>query len=441
MRAIALAVAVAFGILIGQGFGAAYSKADQNIERQLGRLIRVMELILSHYVDQLEIEELAEAAISGMLTSLDRNSSYIDARTFQEMQVEKKGKFGGVGIEGIMDNGNVKVIAPMDCSPAARAGIRANDLIVKIDGSNVEGMTMFEVADRMRGPINSPIKLTLLREGQGPMDLQLVREEIRVRSVKWNVEGTDDDIAYIRISSFTEETQQGLEDAVASLKKRLAGKLKGYVIDLRNNPGGLLDQAVLVSDAFLDRGELVSTRGRRAVHTRHFDAQVGDLSDGKPLLVLINGGSASGSEVVAGALQDNGRALVIGTRSFGKGTVQTIVPLGELGAVKLTTARFYTPSGRSIEERGIDPDLTIEQDVTSKPLGENTPGSSLEIKTKTAEQARDCGVSHKDVAAVDGEDLQLKAAVDVLHGVKVPNTKPKEATPTEGAGERANNAN
>jgi carboxyl-terminal processing protease len=363
-----------------------------------------------------------------MLSSLDPHSSYMDAKRFQEMSVQTKGEFGGLGIEVTMENGLVKVVAPIDDTPASRAGIMANDLIVKLDGEQVQGMTLSEAVDKMRGAVNTPISLTIQREGREPFDVKIVRDRIRVQSVKSNVEG--EDIGYIRISSFTEQTQEGLDKAIGELKTKIGDKLKGYVIDLRNNPGGLLDQAISVSDTFLDRGEVVSTRGRHADETQRFNAQKGDLADGKPVIVLINGGSASASEIVAGALQDHQRATIIGTRSFGKGSVQTIIPLGSQGALRLTTARYYTPAGRSIQAKGIDADIVIEQELPPELQGKNvsTEGEAgLKGHLQNETGGDEGGGSSAYVPEDKTKDLQLKAAVDILHGIKVvSNVKPKD---------------
>ncbi len=378
----------------------------------------------------------SNSAINGMLTSLDPHSSYMTAKRFQEMQVQTKGEFGGLGIEVTMENGVVKVVAPIDDTPAARAGIMTNDLITKLDGEQVQGLTLNEAVDKMRGKINTPITLTILREGKDPFDVKVTRDVIRVRSVKSNTE--NDDIGYIRISSFTEQTQEGLEAAIADIKKKTGNKLKGYVIDLRNNPGGLLDQAISVSDTFLDRGEVVSTRGRNADETQRFNAQVGDLADGKPVVILINGGSASASEIVAGALQDHKRATVIGTRSFGKGSVQTIIPLGSQGALRLTTARYYTPSGRSIQAKGIDADIVIEQELPAELKGKDTSTqgeASLRGHLSNEAGGEEGGGSSAYVPDDKTKDLQLKAALDILHGVKVvTNAKPPKDEKPSAAG-------
>jgi carboxyl-terminal processing protease len=421
-------------------FDAATAASNADTYKQLNLFGDVFDRVRSDYVEQPNDEKLIESAINGMLSALDPHSSYMNAKNFQEMQVQTQGKFGGLGIEVTMENGVVKVVSPIDDTPAARGGIMANDLIIKLDGEDVQGLTLNEAVDKMRGKINTPITLTILREGKEPFDVKLVRDEIKVKSVKSSLEGQDKDIGYIRISSFTEQTQEGLEAAISSIKKQTGSKLKGYIIDLRNDPGGLLDQAISVSDTFLDRGEIVSTRGRHADETQRFNAQRGDLADSKSVVVLINGGSASASEIVAGALQDHKRATVIGTRSFGKGSVQTIVPLGSQGALRLTTARYYTPSGRSIQARGIDPDTVIEEELPPDLQGKDTSTkgeASLRGHLQNEAQGEEGGGSSAYVPEDRSKDLQLKAAIDVLHGVKIAsNAKPKDTKPIKGAGSR-----
>ena len=421
-------------------FDAATAASNADTYKQLNLFGDVFDRVRSDYVEQPNDEKLIESAINGMLSALDPHSSYMNAKNFQEMQVQTQGKFGGLGIEVTMENGVVKVVSPIDDTPAARGGIMANDLIIKLDGEDVQGLTLNEAVDKMRGKVNTPITLTILREGKEPFDVKLVRDEIKVKSVKSSLEGQDKDIGYVRISSFTEQTQEGLEAAISSIKKQTGSKLKGYIIDLRNDPGGLLDQAISVSDTFLDRGEIVSTRGRHADETQRFNAQRGDLADGKSVVVLINGGSASASEIVAGALQDHKRATVIGTRSFGKGSVQTIVPLGSQGALRLTTARYYTPSGRSIQARGIDPDTVIEEELPPDLQGKDTSTkgeASLRGHLQNEAQGEEGGGSSAYVPEDRSKDLQLKAAIDVLHGVKIAsNAKPKDTKPIKGAGSR-----
>jgi len=336
----------------------------EDIYRQLNLFGDVFERVRADYVEKPDDNKLIESAINGMVSGLDPHSSYMDAKSFRDMQVETTGEFGGLGIEVLMEDGLIKVVAPIDDTPAAKAGILANDLITKLDDDQVQGMTLNQAVEKMRGPVNTTVKLTIMRKGQAkPLELSLTREVIRVRSVRSRVEGND--VGYIRMSQFTEQTTDGLKKAFSDIAAKVSSdKLKGYILDLRNNPGGLLDQAISVSSAFIQRGEIVSTRGRNSEEDQRFTAQGGDLTKGKPLIVLINGGSASASEIVAGALQDQKRATILGTRSFGKGSVQTIIPLGsDDGALRLTTARYFTPSGRSIQAKGIVPDIEVMQDV------------------------------------------------------------------------------
>ena len=336
----------------------------EDIYRQLNLFGDVFERVRADYVEKPDDNKLIESAINGMVSGLDPHSSYMDAKSFRDMQVETTGEFGGLGIEVLMEDGLIKVVAPIDDTPAAKAGILANDLITKLDDDQVQGMTLNQAVEKMRGPVNTTVKLTIMRKGHAkPLELSLTREVIRVRSVRSRVEGND--VGYIRMSQFTEQTTDGLKKAFSDIAAKVSSdKLKGYILDLRNNPGGLLDQAISVSSAFIQRGEIVSTRGRNSEEDQRFTAQGGDLTKGKPLIVLINGGSASASEIVAGALQDQKRATILGTRSFGKGSVQTIIPLGsDDGALRLTTARYFTPSGRSIQAKGIVPDIEVMQDV------------------------------------------------------------------------------
>jgi carboxyl-terminal processing protease len=345
-------------------FGTSAKAAVADTYHQLNLFGDVFERVRADYVEKPDDSKLIESAINGMLTGLDPHSSYMDPKSFRDMQVETSGEFGGLGIEVTMEDGLIKVVAPIDETPAAKAGILANDLIVKLDDDQVQGMTLNQAVEKMRGPVNTKVKLTIMRKGQDkPIEVSLTREVIRVRSVRAQVEG--DDVGYIRMTQFTEQTTDGLKKAFTDIAAKVSSdKLKGYILDLRNNPGGLLDQAISVSSAFIQRGEIVSTRGRNAEETQRFTAHGGDLTKGKPLIVLINGGSASASEIVAGALQDQKRATILGTRSFGKGSVQTIIPLGsDNGALRLTTARYFTPSGRSIQAKGIVPDIEVLQDL------------------------------------------------------------------------------
>jgi len=342
-------------VLIGQAF------ASTDTYRQLNLFGDVFERVKNDYVREVKDAELVENAINGMLMALDPHSSYLNPKNFSDMQVSTRGEYGGLGLEVTMEDGLVKVISPMDGTPAARAGIKTGDLIATIDGMQIQGLTLSEAVDKMRGPVNSQIRLMILRKGEKkPLEITITRAIIRVESVRWKQEG---DIAYIRITTFNEQTEDGLEAAVNQTKAKIGSKLRGIVLDLRSNPGGLLDQAIAVSDAFLDQGEIVSTRGRRAGDTQRYNARSGQIFASVPVVVIVNEGSASASEIVAGALQDQKRARVVGTRSFGKGSVQTVIPLsgGVDGALRLTTAKYYTPSGRSIQATGIDPDILVEQ--------------------------------------------------------------------------------
>jgi carboxyl-terminal processing protease len=421
-------------------FDTAIAASNAETYKQLNLFGDVFDRVRADYVEDPDESKMIEAAINGMLASLDPHSSYMDAKRFEDMSVQTKGEFGGLGIEVTMENGVVKVVAPIDDTPAAKAGLMANDLITKIDGTDIQGMTLNEAVDKMRGGVNTPITLTIQRKDQAAFDVKLVRDRIRVQSVKSNIEG--DDIGFVRISSFTEQTQEGLEKAFTSMKSKLGAKAKGYIIDLRNNPGGLLDQAISVSDSFLDKGEVVSTRGRHAEETQRFSAQKGDISDGKTVVILINGGSASASEIVAGALQDHKRATIIGTRSFGKGSVQTIIPLGTQGALRLTTARYYTPAGRSIQAKGIDADILIEQPLPPELQGKNvsTEGEASLKGHLTNEGGGDEGGGSSAYVPEDKtKDVQLKAAIDFLHGIKVvSNAKPSDTKPDGTAETKAN---
>jgi len=340
-----------------------YSATSQNTElyRQLDLFGDVLERVRTDYVEKPDDVQLIESAINGMLSSLDPHSAYLSPKHFRDMQVQTRGEFGGLGIEVTMENGVVKVVSPIDDTPAAKAGLQANDLVTHLDNEQIVGLTLEQAVEKMRGPVNTPITLTVVRQGRDePFDIKIVRDVIRINPVKARAEGQ---VGYVKISTFNEQTHANLVRAVADLKKDIGPELKGFVIDLRNNPGGLLDQAIAVTDDFLDRGSIVLTKGRNNEETQRSQARAGDVVEGKPIVVLINGGSASASEIVAGALQDHNRAKIIGTRSFGKGSVQTIIPLGANGAIRLTTARYYTPSNRSIQAAGISPDITVEQEL------------------------------------------------------------------------------
>ena len=355
----------------------------------------------------------------------------MDAKSFRDMQVQTRGEFGGLGIEVTMEEGLIKVVAPIDETPAAKAGILANDIITKLDEDQVQGLTLNQAVEKMRGPVNTKIKLTIMRKGQEkPLEISIMRDVIRVRAVRSSVEG--DDVGYIRMTQFNEQTTDGLKKAIADITAKVSkDKLKGYILDLRNNPGGLLDQAISVSDAFLQKGEIVSTRGRNAEETQRFNARPGDLTDNKPVIVLINGGSASASEIVAGALQDHRRVTVVGTRSFGKGSVQTIIPLGSgNGALRLTTARYYTPSGRSIQAKGITPDIEVLQDlpddIKAKTDTSTKGEASLRGHLKAAEGQEQTG-SQSYVPPDPKNDKALIMAEDLLRGTQVNSAFPPNA--------------
>jgi carboxyl-terminal processing protease len=397
---------------------AAASSADTY--SQLNLFGEVFERIRTDYVERPDDTKLVEGAINGMVTSLDPHSRYMNESAWRDMQETTQGEFGGLGIEVTMEDGLIKVVAPMDGTPAAKAGILSGDLITNIDGEAVQGLTLEQAVNKMKGPVDTKTKLTILRKGtDAPIDVAIVREIIRVRPVSYHTDGGD--IGYIRISSFNEQTTDELQKAITDISKQIpSDRLAGYVVDLRNNPGGLLDQAVSVSSAFMTRGEVVSTRGRTAEETQRFTAHGGDLIKGKPLVVLINGGSASASEIVAGALHDHKRATLIGTRSFGKGSVQTIIPLGAgHGAMALTTARYFTPSGRSIQAKGVVPDIEVLQDVPDELKSRaDTKGEASMRGHLSAEGAEQTG-SQAYVPPAEKDDKALAAAYNQLRGVTI----------------------
>ncbi|MCL6441769.1 MAG: S41 family peptidase [Thermoleophilum sp.] len=377
----------------------------------------VFERVRADYVEKPDDRKLIESAINGMLAGLDPHSSYMDAKSFRDMQVQTRGEFGGLGIEVTMEDGLVKVVAPIDDTPAARAGILANDIITHLDDEPVQGLTLNQAVEKMRGPVNTKIRLKIMRKGQDkPIEVTIVRDIIRVRSVRSRIEG--DDVAYVRITQFNEQTTDGLKKALSDIANQVSqDKLKGYILDLRNNPGGLLDQAISVADSFLDKGEIVSTRGRNAEETQRFNARPGDLTKGKPIIVLINGGSASASEIVAGALQDHKRATVIGTRSFGKGSVQTIIPLGSgNGALRLTTARYYTPSGRSIQAKGISPDIEVLQDVPEEMKGRMDTRGESSLRGHLKGDGEEQTGSQSYVPPDPKDDKALQMALELIRG-------------------------
>ncbi len=423
-----------------------------NTYEQLNLFGEVFERVRAQYVDPVTDQQLIEYALNGMLSNLDPHSSYLTAKDFDDMQVQTKGEFGGLGIEVTMENGFVKVVSPIDDTPAAKAGIMAGDFITHIDGGPVVGMTLNDAVDKMRGKVGTSIKITVRREGvDEAIDYTLKRDVIRIKSVKYHVE--QGNVGYIRITTFNQNTGEGVEKAIADIKKQVGeDKLIGYVLDLRNNPGGLLDQAIAVSDAFLDKGEIVSTRGRDESDTKRDNATPGDLTNGKPIVVLINGGSASASEIVSGALQDHHRAILLGTKSFGKGSVQTVIPLPGHGAMRLTTARYYTPSGRSIQAKGIDPDIVVQQakienlasreDIHESDLpgalknpdkvDDKSSVPAPEVKKEVVEPAPDTTAKPGAKKNEDGnpapgkkpqdeevQDYQLSRSIDLLRGVSM----------------------
>jgi carboxyl-terminal processing protease len=413
---------VALGVLLGftAAIGllpAARGANDMSTYRQLDLFSQAFDSVRRNYVRPVQDGELVNAAIEGMVSELDPHSSYMDAKNYADMQIQTKGEFGGVGIEVTMEDGLIKVISPIDDTPAAKAGLKPGDFIAAIDGVSIQGLGLNDAIDKMRGPSGSKVTLTVLRTGQKkPFEVTLARAIIRVDSAKWRREG---DVAYIRLTGFNEQTASGMERGIRELKKQIGPGLKGYIIDLRNNPGGLLDQAVQVSDDFLTSGEIVSTRGRHPDDTQRYDAKAGDITDGKRVIVLVNAGTASASEIVAGALQDHKRATVVGMTSFGKGSVQTIIPLGEGGgALRLTTARYYTPSGHSIQAQGIIPDIMVAQGdeeqtpKIARPSEADLPGHLVGepvIKKPDAVVIR----PPKDKKI---DDFQLSYAIDLLHG-------------------------
>jgi len=408
---------------------------DVGAYRQLDLFSDAFERVRANYVRPVQDSELINAAIEGMVANLDPHSSYMDAKAFADMQIQTKGSFGGIGIQVTMENGLVKIISPIDNTPASKAGLKAGDYIAAINGASVQGLNLDGAIDKMRGPEGSKITLTILRTTdkttpKKPFDVTLTRAVVAVDEVTWHRDG---DIGYIRMPGFNENTANGLENAVRDLKRQIGPGLKGYVLDLRNNPGGLLDQAVEVSDDLLTSGEVVSTRGRHAEDTQRYDAHGGDITDGKPVVVLINGGTASASEIVAGALQDHHRAMIVGMTSFGKGSVQTIIPLGEGGgALRLTTARYYTPSGHSIQAQGIIPDVTVaqgdEDDIPriARPSEADLPGH-LANSDAVAHHAPQT-IIRPPAAGAKPADFQMTYALELLHGkVAPPATKSAQA--------------
>lgn len=421
------AATIALGVIVWSvpAFAVDAKKNDEETYRLLALFGDVFERVRAEYVEPPSEEEMIEAAITGMLAALDPHSSYMNAKTYKEMKVNTSGEFGGLGIRVSMEAGFVKVISPIDDTPAYRAGIEAGDIITHLDGETVQGLTLAQAVDRMRGKVGSDIRLTVVRDGREPFDVTITRAIVKIASVRSRAEGK---IGYVRITSFTEQTDQGLDRAMKKLKDEIGDDIQGYVLDLRNNPGGLLDQAIAVSDAFLDRGEIVSTRSRKPEDTQRFNAREGDLAGGLPVVVLINGGSASASEIVAGALQDHRRAVLMGTKSFGKGSVQTIMPLASgSSAMRLTTARYYTPSGRSIQAKGVDPDIEVKQ-AKLEEIKSNGPSRSeadlrgaLDTDDKDAKDPENKPEDAEEGAeqTTAAQDYQLARALDLIRGLAI----------------------
>ena len=412
---------------------------SESVYQQLDLFGDIFERIRGQYVEEVDSEKLIEAAINGMLTSLDPHSSYLSAKDFDDMQVQTRGEFGGLGIEVTQEEGFVKVVSPMDDTPADAAGVEAGDFITHVDAESVLGLTLDEAVEMMRGPIGSEIIITIVREGTPePFDVSIIRDTIKLVAVRGKTVGNT---VVLRVTTFNDQTFSGLQAELTKQVEALGGadKVDGYVLDLRNNPGGLLNQAIMVSDAFLDKGEIVSTRGRTEADGERFNAEMGDLTGGKAMVVLINGGSASASEIVAGALQDHRRAIVVGTKSFGKGSVQTLVPLRGDGAMRLTTARYYTPSGRSIQALGVAPDIVVNQPKVEPvdpdaPLVEEpkerseadlrgiiTNDSMTDEERQLLEEER---TKAEESAKLRDEDYQLAYAVDILKGLSAIEPKP-----------------
>ncbi|MFT4012474.1 MAG: S41 family peptidase [Paracoccus sp. (in: a-proteobacteria)] len=417
------------GPLIAQESG-----RNASVYEQLDLFGNVFERVRADYVEQVDDKKLIEAAINGMLTSLDPHSSFLSAKDYEDMQTQTRGSFGGLGIEVGQEDGLVKVISPIDDTPAAKAGVKAGDLITHVNGESLMGLSLDEAVDKMRGPVGSDIKITILRKDEKePFDLTVTRDVIKLTVVKTRIEGH---AVVLRVTTFNDETMSTLRSEMEKAIKEAGGieKVTGFVLDLRNNPGGLLNQAIEVSDAFLDKGEIVSTRGRKPEDSERWNAKTGDLAQGRPMVVLINGGSASASEIVTGALQDHRRAIVVGTKSFGKGSVQTVMPVTSDSAIRLTTARYYTPSGRSIQALGIQPDIIVEQPAP-KPADENAdkPRSDSKFLSSEADlrgalnndavsdeekkQIEDEAKQVEATAKLRDEDYQLAYAVDILKGL------------------------
>ncbi|OSQ47106.1 S41 family peptidase [Thalassospira alkalitolerans] len=433
MKTSRLAVfALATGMTLGLALPAlAQSSTTTSAEtyRLLNLFGDVFEQVKAKYVEEVDDKQLIEAAINGMLTSLDPHSSYLNMDNFEEMQVDTRGEFGGLGIEVTMEEGFVKVISPIYDTPAEKAGLQPGDFITHIDGKPIRGLGLNEAVEMMRGKVNTDIRLTIIRKGeQAPFDVTLTRAVIKIQSVRAE---TKDDIGYIRITKFNEQTFSGLQRAITDMRDQIGPEMKGLVLDLRNNPGGLLDQAISVSDAFLDKGEIVSTRPRDTENTERYNARPGDLAEGLPIIVLVNDGSASASEIVAGALQDHRRAVIMGTRSFGKGSVQTILPMPGNVALRLTTARYYTPSGKSIQEVGIVPDIIVPQAhvesiETAQRRSEADLNGALRNEDQTIDDAANKANDRRSAAEeIAQKDYQLSRALDMIRGIALFAPRPQ----------------
>ena len=397
----------------------------QETYKQLNLFGDVFQRVQEQYVEEVTDKKLIESAISGMLQSLDPHSSYLSADSYKDMQVKTKGKFGGLGIEITMEDGVVKVVSPIDDTPAAKAGMKSGDLIIGVDGESIRGLTINESVSKLRGPVGSKVVITVVRGKKDPYEIEIKRDIINIKSVKHNI---IKNIGYVRLTTFSDTTTSGLEKALTEIKKNIGNKFQGLILDLRNNPGGLLNQSISVADAFLNQGEIVSTQGRNDDDTSRVFAKKGDLINGQPLVVLINSGSASASEIVAGALKDHSRAIIIGTRSFGKGSVQSIIPLAGNGAMRLTTARYFTPSGVSIQAKGIEPDIIVEAGVTElkKAKNDNRREENLRgalDKNKKSKKTEIDSDSDKPLTPLEKllQDNQISRAVDMIRGISLFN--------------------
>ena len=402
----------------------------QETYKQLNLFGDVFQRVQEQYVEEITDKELIESAISGMLQSLDPHSSYLSPESYKDMQVKTKGTFGGLGIEITMEGGFVKVVSPIDDTPAANAGIQPGDLIVGINGESIKGLSINEAVSRLRGPVKSKITITVVRGQKDPFDVEIIRDVIKIKSVKHEI---INNIGYVRLTTFSNTTTTGMEKSINEIKKELGDKFQGLILDLRNNPGGLLDQSISVTDTFLNQGAIVSTQGRKADDTSRVFAKKGDIINGKPLIVLINSGSASASEIVAGALKDHARAIIVGTRSFGKGSVQSIIPLPGNGAMRLTTARYYTPSGVSIQAKGIEPDIKVEAGITELKKEELERGreenlrGALDKKDSTTE-TKDNKKSEITPSEKLLQDNQISRAVDLIKGINLFSNKVKKTS-------------